>query len=140
MQLRLAALGMTAALALAGCASDTNALGPAVVIELATQAPAAPTTTLAPVTVSLTVGDNEYTPTEVRVPVGSTLIWSDLGKNVHDIIPSAGPAGFGVSRTTLVFGTTYSYTFTTPGRYIYYCSIHGTANGKGMAGTVVVTA
>jgi plastocyanin len=33
---------------------------------------------------------------------------------------------------------TYSFTFTTPGTYRYYCANHGGANGIGMSGIVIV--
>src|SRR6266702_2832239 len=32
----------------------------------------------------------------------------------------------------------YTHTFTTPGRYSYYCTLHGGAGGVGMAGVIVV--
>src|SRR6266702_1644369 len=32
----------------------------------------------------------------------------------------------------------YTHTFTTPGRYPYYCTLHGGAGGVGMAGVIVV--
>ena len=37
-------------------------------------------------------------------------------------------------------GQNYSFTFTKPGTYAYYCEYHGNKNGLGMAGTILVTA
>jgi plastocyanin len=35
-------------------------------------------------------------------------------------------------------GQSYQFKFTKPGTYVYYCKLHGTPAGQGMAGKIVV--
>jgi len=86
------------------------------------------------------VSDNEYTPGEVRARVDQVVTWQSGGGNPHDIKPSDAAATWGVTYETLGQAGSYSTSFAAPGRYPYYCTIHGTKNGKGMAGVVVVDA
>jgi len=85
--------------------------------------------------------DNTFTPKEVTVPVGTTVEWLNRGSNNHDILPAEGNplTDFGIAKDDFPPKTgVYRYTFTEPGRYDYYCSIHGNQKMKGMVGTVIV--
>ena len=86
--------------------------------------------------------DNSFEPKLVQVPVGTTVEWINGGANEHDILPAQGNplTDFGIEPDDFPprrVGT-YRYTFTEPGTYDYYCSIHGNMRMKGMVGTVVV--
>ena len=72
----------------------------------------------------------------VTVTAGSTVTWTNAGRNDHNVKPVDAGA-FGVDATAFEPGATYAATFTTPGTYHYYCSIHGTKD-RGMIGTVEV--
>ena len=86
--------------------------------------------------VAVTAVDNSFKAETVTVTAGSTVTWTNAGRNDHNIKPS--DAGdFGVDPAGFKPGTTYSATFATPGTYHYYCSIHGTKD-RGMIGTVEV--
>ena len=78
-------------------------------------------------------GEEEHT---VRVDVGDTVTWENLGRNDHNIISVDG-APFGVGETEFGPEATYETTFEEEGAYAYYCSLHGNAT-DGMTGTVLV--
>jgi plastocyanin len=61
------------------------------------------------------------------------------GRNDHNVLPSEGDT-WGVQQAQFFPDAEYSYEFDQPGTYPYYCSIHGTATGVGMVGTIEVTA
>jgi plastocyanin len=77
-----------------------------------------------------------FNPKTSTVSVGDTVEW-DWQEDGHSVTsdtnvwPDTGlqPAGF-----------TFSYTFTTPGTYPYYCTAHGGPGGLAMAGVITVNA
>jgi plastocyanin len=89
-----------------------------------------------------------FVPHEVTVKVGEGVTWvhrdSGLGHHVvaddgsFDSNPTCGrpgPAGHGAC---MEGGDRYTHLFTEPGVVGYYCRLHGSPGGKGMAGTVRV--
>ena len=82
--------------------------------------------------------DNSFRPEELEVEAGTTVIWENGGRNDHNIVPADDSDSWGVGIEQFRPGDVYSYAFTTPGEYPYYCTLHGTAD-FGMIGTVVVT-
>lgn len=82
-----------------------------------------------------TSGGARFEPATLVVAAGTTVtfVWQD---GFHDLLSSGSPsfpgvlAGFDPPKS-------YQHTFTAPGTYSYYCSVHGTAN-SGMRGTVIV--
>ena len=67
---------------------------------------------------------------ELAVQPGTTVTWIN-----HDDDPHTVTSTENVFRSPGIdTDETYSYTFTKPGKYVYYCSIH-----KGMAGEIDVT-
>lgn len=89
---------------------------------------------------SVEVTDNEYTPREVTVKAGQTIKFENVGANPHDIVLAEADSitGFGIDLESFKKGSTYEAAINQPGEYVYYCSIHGTQKGSGMAGTIVV--
>lgn len=79
--------------------------------------------------------DDEYSPAVVRIPVGGTVRWSFAGNNPHNVYAAdlSWHSDLVVPR-----GERFVHTFDEPGVYRYFCTYHGTAEGGGMAGTVVV--
>jgi plastocyanin len=80
--------------------------------------------------------DNSFRPEDIQVRPGTTVVWTNRGRNDHDVLPTEGDA-WGVEVADFTPGDVYSATFDEPGTYDYYCSIHGTKTA-GMIGTVVV--
>jgi plastocyanin len=107
---------------------------PAIAIALfvvgLTAATAADSAAKALATVNIALGDNNFTPAQVTVNVGDTVIWTNTGRNPHDVTADNG-AFFSDRR--MMNGQTFSYTATTPGTFTYQCTIH-----NGMVGTLTV--
>ena len=81
--------------------------------------------------------DNTFDAQNIQVQVGTTVIWTNNGRQDHDIIAVDESAGFGVDPDDFAPDSVYEYTFGQPGTYRYYCSLHGTEDA-GMVGTVIV--
>ena len=97
------------------------ALGEATLLSLAHAA--------APPAQQVQIEQFQFTPATLTVPVGTTVTWTNKDGTLHT-----------VTSTTKVFGSdgldqggTFSYTFTTPGTYPYFCKLH-----PRMTGTVTV--
>jgi plastocyanin len=83
--------------------------------------------------------DNAFNAAVVRVPVGVRVKWINVGKNVHNAVATDGSWSTGKpGAMDLVPSGEQDLTFDAPGVYRYYCTYHGTKDGKGMAGVVVV--
>jgi len=86
---------------------------------------AAPTSAGAAKNVDVGVRDLEYLPDYVRVDPGDTVTWEVRPGQSHTITARRGqPAPFdsGVKDP----GQSFSFLFSTPGRYNYFCTIHPT--------------
>ncbi len=79
--------------------------------------------------------DDEFDPPVIRVPVGGTVVWTHAGTNPHNVFASDGSWQ---SAEVMTGGERYSYTFDQAGAVPYFCTFHGTAEGAGMAGWVLV--
>jgi plastocyanin len=84
----------------------------------------------------VTALDNTFDDEAIQVRPGTTVRWTNRGRQDHDVIPAEGD-GWGVDVGDFGPGATYEHTFTEPGTYNYDCTIHGTA-AAGMVGVVVV--
>lgn len=133
-----------------GCSSGDATAGPTTRRGASSTATAQTTTpavdTLAPPTVvdgptaEVDAVDNDFAAKHLQVSVGTKVTFTNAGRNQHDIVsddPAA--ADFGVDQTTFQPGTTYDHTFTKPGTYAYYCSLHATATAGSMRGVITVT-
>lgn len=85
-----------------------------------------------------------FTPATLTVKVGTTVTWTDTDAIAHTVTTGTFVLGSDGLRTSehpdglinmpLSRGNNITFTFTKPGKYVYYCSIH-----KGMSGEIVVT-
>ena len=71
-----------------------------------------------------------YTPANIQVKSGTTVTWTNQDTAPHTVTFKNGMKDSGV----LQQGQSFSYTFTTPGTYQYYCTVH-----PYMVATVTVT-
>ncbi len=141
--------GALAVLTLANCAPDPNDDPDALAPPVETTVAPAPGETAPPVvtvaatgqTAKVTSLDNSFRVENLVVEAGTEVKWDNKGRNAHDIRPKDDPStdSWGVLEDKFQPGDSYSFVFTTPGTYAYYCSIHGTAK-VGMIGTVTVSA
>lgn len=88
--------------------------------------------------VAVTAVDNTFNPQAVRVRAGSTVTFTNKGRNEHNVMP-VGDTPFTIETAQFGPRATASFTLSTPGTYHYYCSLHGTPD-KGMTGTIEVLA
>ena len=83
------------------------------------------------------VVNDEFVPKEIKVTPGTTVIWTKL-EGTHTVTAvNTGPDGNPIFDANPI-EETFSYVFDTAGTFTYYCRFHGTEDGEGMAGTVVV--
>jgi plastocyanin len=69
---------------------------------------------------------NRFDPSDVTIPVGSEVIWSNQDKLSHTV--TSGNASIGAdgkfNSNVLHLHDSFSYIFSQPGRYSYYCIMH----------------
>ncbi len=91
--------------------------------------------------VTVTVKDNVFEPRGIRIDPGTRVTFVNEGRSAHNILLSdpnlAYDTDLGVDAEKFAPGESYSYTFTEPGVYAIYCSLHGTRTA-GMTGVIVV--
>lgn len=114
------------ALALAGCCFGGSAT--------AQRSAKAKQTPIAEGTAVVAVSNLKFEPRTLTVKVGTTVKWENK-EGAHTVIASRNGL---FESETLSAGQSFTHKFTKPGKYPYYCSFHGDAQGHDMAGTVVV--
>ncbi len=67
-----------------------------------------------------------FTPATLTVTVGTTVTWTNRDDIPHTVVSTDGVFQSKVRDTDEKF----SYTFTRPGTYPYYCSVHPKMTGK----------
>ncbi len=80
--------------------------------------------------VAVKIGNFTFGPQEVKVKAGTTVTWTNEDDIPHTVVS---PNNF--RSKALDTDGKYSFTFTTPGTYKYFCSLH-----PHMTGTIVVEA
>ncbi|ANN15082.1 copper-binding protein [Amycolatopsis orientalis] len=66
--------------------------------------------------------DYAYGPASLTVRVGDTVTWMQHDQAPHDVVTTSAPVAF--RSPQLSAGQSWSHTFTKPGTYSYYCSVH----------------
>ncbi len=84
--------------------------------------------------VSVNIMNFKFDPTPLTIPVGTTVVWTNQDTAPHNATSDPGSA-FTFATSLLQKGQSDKVTFTTPGTFTYYCTVH-----PNMHGTVVVTA
>ena len=88
--------------------------------------------------VEIAVGDNNYEPQILVVSPDAEVVWTNEGRNRHNVISANDePAFEQIDTEQLDEGGSASRVFASPGEYPYYCSIHGSAT-RGQRGAVLV--
>ena len=125
-----------------GCSSGSSKAG-----QSADAAPTtAPVDTLAPPTVvtgkvaTVKAIDNDFDAKHLQIKAGTTVRFINVGHNKHNIIPDdPKAANFSKSEDSFTHDASYTYDFTKPGTYTYYCSLHSTPTAGPMRGVITVT-
>jgi len=84
--------------------------------------------------VVVSIVDSSFENKKITVTVGTTVVWTHNGNSPHTVTLDNGSYDSG----NLISGDLVSYTFTETGTYNYYCSYHGSPNGQGMSGVIIV--
>jgi plastocyanin len=131
----LLAVGVVAGLVASACSSSAPAANTARPTQSVSAAPVtatpASTTSADDKTVVVQLGEHFFDPSSIAIRVGTTVVWRNNGQQTHDI-----HARDGSFDSPLVNpGNTFTFTFTKPGLYPYYCIPH---EGDGMIGQVQV--
>ncbi len=83
-------------------------------------------------TQTVTLKDSLFKPPDIVIPAGQTVTWMwEDGSVVHDVVSKDSSEKF---QSKLQTSGTFTHTFSTPGRFSYYCTVH-----PNMRGTVRVT-
>lgn len=70
----------------------------------------------------VTIAQYAYGPGTLTVRVGDTVSWTNHDQASHDVATTSAPASF---RSPLLGpGQSWSFRFTQPGTYSYYCTVH----------------
>lgn len=86
--------------------------------------PAAPAQTAK--TVSVTIQSFKFTPSDVTINLGDTVVWTNEDTAPHTVESSDGT----LRSDELSKGDSYSYKFTKAGKYDYICGIHPSMKGS----------
>jgi plastocyanin len=83
-------------------------------------------------TAAVSIINYTFMPKKLTVAVNTKVTWTNNDSTGHTVVSTTAGTPFGTKRA-LAEGKAFSYKFTTPGTYTYYCSIH-----TYMKGTIVV--
>lgn len=87
-----------------------------------------------PKTVEVGLGSTSFNPSDVTVPVGSTINWVNQTATAHTISPNEpSKTGTWMELTITGAGTEFNHTFGTAGTFDYVCKLHA-----GMTGVIRV--
>ena len=84
--------------------------------------------------------DNSFAPSQIEIPVGGSVTFLGAGRAPHNAVAADGSWSTETAVGSLVMldGDTATISFDQPGAYRFFCTFHGTADGGGMAGTIIV--
>jgi plastocyanin len=92
---------------------------------------------LSAATFTVRINDNDYTPKNLTVAPGDTVIWTNFGGD-HTVTADNGAFSSTTAGGYLDQGETFTHTFAAAGRFPYYCLLHGGPGGQDMSGTIRV--
>jgi amicyanin len=78
------------------------------------------------ITMEVKIDNFSFGPTEIKVPVGTTVTWTNRDDIPHTVVSTEKVFKSKVLDTDEMF----SFTFTQSGTYPYFCSIHPKMTGK----------
>jgi plastocyanin len=81
--------------------------------------------------VNVSIDNFKFTPAELTVPVGTTVKWTNRDDVPHTATSKGEPSLF--DSKALDTDDSFSFTFSSPGTYRYYCKVH-----NHMTGTITV--
>ncbi|MCU1372063.1 MAG: putative blue copper protein [Ilumatobacteraceae bacterium] len=88
-------------------------------------------------TVVVQARDNSFVKPYIEVSAGTKVDFTNKGRNQHNVVPVTEGAFAQIPSEAFQPKDQDAITFTVPGDYAYYCSLHGTPD-KGMIGAIRV--
>lgn len=79
-------------------------------------------------TVEVKIDNFSFGPVALTVPVGTTVTWTNRDDIPHNTVSTDDPKTF--KSKVLDTDEKFSFTFSKPGTYPYFCSIHPKMTGK----------
>ena len=83
-----------------------------------------------------TLGDKAYSPSHLKIKVGSTVVWTNDDSNMHTVTsgtpnsPDAGASFDSGITSLLTTSKTFAHKFTNVGVFDYFCRLHPTMVGE----------
>lgn len=114
--------------------ATTAAAGKAAGPDLSTETFTDETTKTA---VDVQARDNAFVKPYIEIKAGTKVTFTNRGRNQHDVQPVTDGSFAPIPATDFQPQDSDAITFTIPGDYSYYCSLHGTPT-KGMIGAIRV--
>jgi plastocyanin len=74
---------------------------------------------------AITIERSRFSIDEIRVPVGTTVVWENLDGYAHTVT-STDDAPVAFDSSGMAEGDRFEFTFDEPGTYAYFCQIHPT--------------
>lgn len=108
-----AAVAATAGLLVASTGASAFAFSPTALAGPAAKAPAK---------AAVPIENNMFMPASLTVKLGEIVTWTNMDKASHTVTTTSAPVAF--DSGTFRSGQSFTYTFTTPGTYTYYCAVH----------------
>jgi amicyanin len=78
-----------------------------------------------------------FAPAIITVTVGDTITWTNQDAAPHTVTTSSGPQP--LNSPNLSTGQSWTFTFTAPGTYPYYCAVHPDMHGEVVVRAAPVT-
>ena len=82
--------------------------------------------------VTISIGDNQFSPSDATVSSGQEVIWEWSGSNPHSVVGEY--MGAAVESIKLTGSGTFVWSFAQAGTFEYECGVHGAA----MSGTITI--
>ena len=89
-------------------------------------------------TYQISIEDYVFIPDQIIIGVGDTVEWV-ANASEHSVTSDDGVFDSQTVWDAIPIFQSFSYTFSEPGSYRYFCVFHGGQNGSGMSGTVYVS-
>ena len=84
--------------------------------------------TTAPLASEVKIDNFSFSPSTLTVHVGTTVTWTNRDDIPHTVVSTDDPRAF--KSKVLDTDEKFSYTFTKPGAFPYFCSVHPKMTGK----------
>jgi len=97
-------------------------------LKAAAPAAAMPAEPMAASGTAIAIKNYAFAPAAMTISAGTKVTWTNDDTAPHTVTIDSGPVKF--SSPTLQKGDSFTYTFTTPGTYMYYCAVHPDMTAK----------